>query len=87
MTTPIRETFQVAYPENGASTVFRNETFTVACACVTSRSVQATLGHLTRVADDTKGAARERLRLQWRKVPVGAYWKPQGSFSDETAST
>ncbi|XP_075526360.1 uncharacterized protein LOC142558087 [Dermacentor variabilis] len=38
----IRETLQVAYVGGGGPALFRNETFTVACACVTSRARSGT---------------------------------------------
>ncbi|KAH6921605.1 hypothetical protein HPB50_003428 [Hyalomma asiaticum] len=82
----VREDIRVAYVEDGGATVFRNETFTVACACITSRTRQAVSDRLTRVAnptgDDTKYG---KVRGRWRKYSVRPYNKQGVRFLDVLA--
>ncbi|XP_037271736.2 uncharacterized protein LOC142771736 [Rhipicephalus microplus] len=63
----VREVLQVAYTENAEPTTFRNETFTVACACITSRTGRAVSDRLKRVDDHPSSPYGNRVRdFRWK---------------------
>ncbi|XP_075729695.1 uncharacterized protein LOC142771733 [Rhipicephalus microplus] len=63
----VREVLQVAYTENAGPTTFRNETFTVACACITSRTGRPVSDRLTRVDDHPSSPYGNRVRdFRWK---------------------
>ncbi|KAH7974517.1 hypothetical protein HPB49_016380 [Dermacentor silvarum] len=80
----IREILQVAYVEGDGPAVFRNETFTVACACVTSRTGQGASDRLTRVADQTSYG---KVRGLWKKYAGRPYSRLRGLLDAQTAVT
>nr|XP_050032397.1 uncharacterized protein LOC126528581 isoform X1 [Dermacentor andersoni] len=81
----IREILQVAYAEGAGQVLFRNETFTVACACVTSRTGQGASDRLTRVADEVVYGGK--VRGLWQKYAVRPYSKLRGFLDTQTAVT
>ncbi|XP_075524829.1 uncharacterized protein LOC142557104 [Dermacentor variabilis] len=81
----IREILQVAYFEGAGPAVFRNETFTVACACVTSRTGRGASDRLTRVADEVVYGGN--VRGLWQKYAVRPYSELRGLLDAQTAVT
>ncbi|KAL1425847.1 hypothetical protein MTO96_018830 [Rhipicephalus appendiculatus] len=81
----VREVLQVAYTENAGPPTFRNETFTVACACITSRTGRSALDRLTRVADHPGSPYGGQVRDLWRKYAVKPYNRLRGSLRAPTA--
>ncbi|XP_070396886.1 uncharacterized protein [Dermacentor albipictus] len=77
----IREVLQVAYVEGAGPALFMNETFTVACACVTSRTGRGASERLTRVADEVVYGGK--VRGLWHKYAVRPYSKLRGLLDNQ----
>ncbi|XP_037499048.1 uncharacterized protein LOC119372667 [Rhipicephalus sanguineus] len=81
----IREELQVAYREHARRTTLRNETFTFACACITTQARQAALERLTRVHDQYGNPYGGQVRELWRKYAVRPYRRLRGFLGAPTA--